>query len=104
MYHALYSSPVGMLRLVSDEKGLRQLWLPNEIEEKICPAEWIEDGDFSINRQIRDCLDAYFAGEKYALITCRSRPLVRRFSSRYGRHYSLSHTAPSATTRSLLMR
>ena len=64
MYHALYSSPVGMLRLVSDEQGLRQLWLPNEIEEKVCPSEWIEDEDFSIHREIRDCLDAYFAGEK----------------------------------------
>lgn len=66
MYHAIYASPIGPLRLVSDQCGLRQLWLPNEIEEKTCPAEWIEDADFSINRLIAARLDDYFAGQRVA--------------------------------------
>lgn len=63
MYHALYASPVGPLRLVADEVGLRQLWLPNEVEEKSCPPEWIEDAGFSVNCLIAARLDAYFAGQ-----------------------------------------
>ncbi len=64
MYHTIYTSPIGPLRLVSDEGGLRQLWLPNEIEEKICPQDWKEDADFSINRLIAARLDDYFAGRR----------------------------------------
>ncbi len=63
MHHIIYDSPVGYLRLVADSQGLRQLWLPNEVENRICPESWLDGKDHPLLSKVRQRLDAYFSGE-----------------------------------------
>lgn len=63
MYYTNYSAPFGILRLVSDQQGLRQLWLLNPTELSSSPSHWIEKHNFSIHHQVIQCLDRYFAAQ-----------------------------------------
>lgn len=66
LYYTTYSSPIGTLLLASSERGLEQLWLPNEVKEKSLPNGWQQNNNFAINRQIIQVLDDYFIGKKVA--------------------------------------
>ena len=61
IYYATMESPVGTLRLVAEEMGLRMVWFVRGRKEEKPDAEWKEDAAFfaDVMRQ----LNAYFAGE-----------------------------------------
>ncbi|SUB82682.1 Methylated-DNA--protein-cysteine methyltransferase, constitutive [Pragia fontium] len=63
MYHQLYLSPVGNLRIVADDIALRQLWLPNEVEQRQPEAGWIDGKASPIINQVITMLSDYFAGK-----------------------------------------
>lgn len=73
MYHQLYLSPVGQLRIVADDIALRQLWLPNEVERSQPETTWIDDAQHPIIRLVVKTLADYFAGKKvdFSLIPCQ---------------------------------
>ncbi|MFV0548689.1 MAG: cysteine methyltransferase, partial [Limnobaculum xujianqingii] len=64
MYHQLYLSPVGQLRIVADDIALRQLWLPNEVERRQPESTWIDDAQHPIICLVVKTLTDYFAGKK----------------------------------------
>ncbi|WP_159567571.1 methylated-DNA--[protein]-cysteine S-methyltransferase [Budvicia diplopodorum] len=72
MYHFLYSSPVGQLRLVADDVGLRQLWLPNEVENRQPNNSWSENANHPTIKLVIKTLDDYFAGKpvSFSAIPC----------------------------------
>ena len=72
MYHLLYLSPVGPLRIVADDTGLRQLWLPNEVENRQPESDWSENSQHPIIQLVAKTLDDYFAGKtiKFDNIPC----------------------------------
>ena len=61
IYYTTMESPVGTLRLVAEELGLRMVWFVRGRKEEKPDAEWKEDAAFfaDVMRQ----LNAYFAGE-----------------------------------------
>jgi methylated-DNA-[protein]-cysteine S-methyltransferase len=61
MYFAEMESPVGPLRLVGEEAGLRKVWFIHGRKAKQPDATWKEDGAFfsDVARQLK----AYFAGD-----------------------------------------
>lgn len=62
MQHLLYLSPIGWLRIVADEIGLRQLWLPNEVKNRQPDSDWSESSQHPTISLVVKTLDAYFAG------------------------------------------
>jgi len=54
-------SPVGTLRLVAEELGLRTVWFVRGRKEEKPDAEWKEDAAFFV--EVIRQLNAYFAGE-----------------------------------------
>jgi len=54
-------SPVGMLRLVAEELGLRTVWFVRGLKEEKPDAEWKEDAAFFV--EVIRQLNGYFAGE-----------------------------------------
>lgn len=72
MYHLLYLSPVGPLRIVADNMGLRQLWLPNDVENRQPSSDWSESSQHPIIQLVVNTLDNYFAGKptKFDNIPC----------------------------------
>jgi len=61
IYYTTMDSPVGTLRLVAEEVGLRMVWFVRGRKDEKPDAEWKEDAAFftDVMRQ----LNAYFAGE-----------------------------------------
>jgi len=61
IYYATMDSPVGTLRLVGQELGLRMVWFVRGRKEEKPDAEWKEDAAFfaDVMRQLK----SYFAGE-----------------------------------------
>lgn len=61
IYYTTMESPVGTLRLVAEELGLRMVWFVRGRQNEKPRAEWKEDAAFfaDVKRQ----LSAYFAGE-----------------------------------------
>ena len=61
--HCVLRSPVGPLRLVADDAGLRRIDFPDP--RHAAPAdEESEDGDNTVLAAAREQLDAYFAGHR----------------------------------------
>ncbi|HWZ97001.1 MAG TPA: methylated-DNA--[protein]-cysteine S-methyltransferase [Candidatus Dormibacteraeota bacterium] len=60
IYYATMESPVGTLRLVGEETGLRTVWFVRGRKNEAPAAEWREDAAFFVDvmRQLRE----YFAG------------------------------------------
>lgn len=73
MYHALYFSPVGKLRIAADDIALRQLWLPNEVESRQLNSEWVESTTHPIIDLVIRTLSDYFSGNKvcFNAIPCK---------------------------------
>jgi len=61
IYYTTMESPVGMLRLVAEELGLRTVWFVRGRKEEKPDAEWKEDAAFFV--EVIRQLNAYFAGE-----------------------------------------
>jgi len=61
IYYTTMESPVGTLRLVAEELGLRTVWFVRGRKDEKPDAEWKQDAAFftDVMRQ----LNAYFAGE-----------------------------------------
>lgn len=74
MYHALYASPVGKLRIVADDIALKQLWLPNEVERRAPDADWIESVTHPIIASVMHILTEYFAGNAVDFNTIPCEP------------------------------
>jgi len=61
IYYTTMESPVGMLRLVAEELGLRTVWFVRGRKEEKPDAEWKEDAAFFV--EVIRQLNGYFAGE-----------------------------------------
>ena len=61
IYYTTMESPVGTLRLVAEELGLRTVWFVRGRKDEKPDAEWKEDGAFFV--EVIRQLNAYFAGE-----------------------------------------
>ena len=61
IYYTTMESPVGSLRLVAEELGLRMVWFVRGRKEEKPDAEWKEDVAFFV--EVIRQLNAYFAGE-----------------------------------------
>ena len=61
IYYTTMESPVGTLRLVAEELGLRTVWFVRGRKEDKPDAEWKEDAAFFV--EVIRQLNAYFAGE-----------------------------------------
>ncbi|HXJ45950.1 MAG TPA: methylated-DNA--[protein]-cysteine S-methyltransferase [Candidatus Dormibacteraeota bacterium] len=61
IYYTTMESPVGTLRLVAEELGLRTVWFVRGRKEEKPDAEWKEDAAFFV--EVIRQLNAYFAGE-----------------------------------------
>jgi len=61
IYYTTMESPVGQLRLVAEELGLRTVWFVRGRKDEKAHVDWKEDAAFfaDVKRQ----LNAYFAGE-----------------------------------------
>lgn len=57
-------SPVGQLRLVVDEGGVRQIWFERERHPKHASPDWVRDAGRVA--YLRKQLEDYFAGERQA--------------------------------------
>ncbi len=57
-------SPVGQLRLVVDENGVRQIWFERERHPKQASPAWVRDA--SKVAFVREQLEDYFGGERQA--------------------------------------
>lgn len=57
-------SPVGQLRLVVDECGVRQIWFERERHPKRASPDWVRDSARVVF--LRQQLEEYFAGERQA--------------------------------------
>ena len=61
------ASPVGMLRLIADDQGLREIWFEREDRPQAVPPEWIHATKSRLPAPIaaaRQQLQEYFAGER----------------------------------------
>ena len=74
MYHALYHSPVGPLRIVADDAALKQLWLPNEVKSRRPENGWIENEAHPIIASVIRVLTEYFAGKRVDFNTIPCEP------------------------------
>jgi methylated-DNA-[protein]-cysteine S-methyltransferase len=61
IYYTTMESPVGTLRLVAEELGLRTVWFVGGRKKEQPDVEWKEDAAFFV--EVIRQLNAYFAGE-----------------------------------------
>lgn len=67
-YSTSYSSPVGMLKLAANDKGLAGLWIENQkYFGDTVTGEMVENADFALLKSTKDWLDRYFAGKNPAI-------------------------------------
>lgn len=61
------ASPVGVLRLIADDQGLREIWFEREDRPETMPPEWIHASEHRLSKPLaaaRQQLQEYFAGER----------------------------------------
>ncbi|HLK05819.1 MAG TPA: methylated-DNA--[protein]-cysteine S-methyltransferase [Candidatus Acidoferrum sp.] len=61
IYYTTMESPVGQLRLVAEELGLRTVWFVRGRKDEKPHVDWKEDAAFFVD--VKRQLNAYFAGE-----------------------------------------
>jgi methylated-DNA-[protein]-cysteine S-methyltransferase len=65
IYTTTYESPIGLLSLAADEKGICGLWIENQkYFGSGIPKETREGDDFPLLKAAKSWLDRYFKGEK----------------------------------------
>lgn len=79
MHYLLYTSPVGPLRIVADNIGLRQLWLPNEVAARQPDSSWTEDANHPMIKHVVETLNSYFAGEPVSFDHIPCEPVGTEF-------------------------
>ena len=62
IYYDEMTSPIGMLRLVADAQGLREIWFEQERHPKHASPSWIRSGPAVAFARVQ--LEEYFAGAR----------------------------------------
>ena len=62
IYYDDMASPIGQLRLVADEEGLRQVWFAQGRHQKTAEAHWIRAGEPLAFARVQ--FEEYFAGTR----------------------------------------
>ncbi|HEY8587123.1 MAG TPA: methylated-DNA--[protein]-cysteine S-methyltransferase [Rhodanobacter sp.] len=67
IHYADITSPIGTLRLIADNEGLREIWFEREKRPQTVPPDWIRANASRLPAPIaaaRQQLQEYFAGER----------------------------------------